>query len=44
VDSQYVDLVERHGMCVCRTVEEPAVELILGLSDLESFADGTAAA
>ena len=44
LDSQYVDLVERHGMCVCRPVEEPAVELILGLSDVEAFPNGTAAA
>lgn len=33
--SEYFDLDVRHGVCVSRVIEDPGVELILGLSDME---------
>lgn len=34
-ESQYFNLTEQHGVCVSREIEDPGVELILGLSDME---------
>lgn len=30
-----IDLSEQHGVCISRRIEDPEVELILGLSDME---------
>lgn len=43
-DSGYFDLSERHGVCVSRLIEDPEIELILGLSDMEMQPHGTAPA
>lgn len=41
-DRQRFDVRERHGVCVSRAIEDPEIELILGLSDMEMQPDGAA--
>lgn len=44
LEGQNFDVRERHGVCVSRAIEDPEIELVLGLSDMEMQPDGGATA
>lgn len=43
-ENEYFRLSESHGVCVSRLIEDPEIELILGLSDMEMQPHETASA
>lgn len=41
-ERQHFDVCEHHGVCVSREIEDPEIELVLGLSDMEMQPTGAA--
>lgn len=41
-ERQNFDVSEHHGVCVSRVIEDPEIELVLGLSDMEMQPSGIA--